>query len=186
MTRGADLEIVGFADLGDLQLTEAARILREALPSPAAYKAAGEAEAEVARVRAAPERLGFAALDGGEVAGWIGAIRGYSHSLELHPLVVDPTRQGRGVGAALVAALEAWARAQGFLAIHLGADDDFGGTSLADRELFPNAIRHAGGIVAGARHPLGFYRKCGFEVVGLIPHANGFGKPDILMSKPIG
>jgi aminoglycoside 6'-N-acetyltransferase I len=170
MTGEMDLRIVDFGDLDHGQLAEAARILREAVPSPTAYKAPGDSEAEVAKFQGASDRFGFAALVGDQVAGWIGGIRGYSHSLELHPLVVDPARQMRGVGRLLVAALETRARAEGFLAIHLGADDDFGGTNLAGRELFPNVLGHAEGIVAGARHPFGFYRKCGFEVVGLIPY----------------
>jgi aminoglycoside 6'-N-acetyltransferase I len=185
MSGETDPRIADFGDLDDGQLAQAARILREALPSPTAYKAPGDAEAEVAKLRGASNRVGFAALEGGGFWVWIGAIRSYSHSLELHPLVVDLARQMRGVGRLLVAALEARARAEGFLAIHLGADDDFGGTNLAGREWFPEALGHADGIVANVRHPLGFYRKCGFEVVGLIPHANGFGKPDILMAKPI-
>jgi aminoglycoside 6'-N-acetyltransferase I len=35
-------------------------------------------------------------------------------------------------------------------------------------------------------HPFAFYQKLGYEVVGVIPDANGFGKPDILMAKRIG
>ncbi len=38
-------------------------------------------------------------------------------------------------------------------------------------------------VQATARHPLGFYRRRGFEMVGLILHANGFGAPDILHAK---
>jgi aminoglycoside 6'-N-acetyltransferase I len=35
-------------------------------------------------------------------------------------------------------------------------------------------------------HPAVFYRRMEFEVVGLIPDANGPGKPDILMAKRLG
>jgi aminoglycoside 6'-N-acetyltransferase I len=34
-------------------------------------------------------------------------------------------------------------------------------------------------------HPAGFYSRMGFQVVGLIPDANGPGKPDILMAKRV-
>lgn len=177
--------IVDFADLSDAQQAQAARILRGALPSPTGYKGPGEAEAEVARIIAEPDRWGLAAVVGGNVRGFIGALRGYSHSLELHPLVVDPAFHGQGVGRNLVGALEARARAEGYLALWLGADDDFGGTSLDGAGLFPNVLARADAVTAGRRHPLGFYRRLGFEIVGLIPDANGPGKPDILMSKAL-
>lgn len=180
-----DIRIVEFDELDATQLAAAARVLREALPSPKAYKAPGEAEAELAKVSEDPERFGFAALIGDRLVGWVGAVRGYSHSLELHPLVVDGLCQRRGIGTRLVAALEARARADGYLALHLGADDDFGGTSLFGAELFPDVLARVGAIEASERHPLGFYRRCGFAVVGVIPNANGAGKPDILMAKSI-
>jgi aminoglycoside 6'-N-acetyltransferase I len=179
-----ELHIVDLAQLDDGQIARAARILREALQNPTAYKAPGEAEAEVADVLGNPERFGFAALDGDDLVGWIGGIRGYFHSLELHPLVVDPARQRQGVGSRLLAALETRARAEGFLALHLGTDDDFGGTSLFGADLFPNVAGNIPGVTATARgHPFTFYARHGFEVVGLLPDANGPGKPDILMAK---
>ncbi len=111
-------------------------------------------------------------------------MRGYSHSLELHPLVVDPAFHARGIGRSLVAALEARAAAEGFLAIHLGTDDWVEGTTLGGADLFPDPLAKLAAIAPTPRgHPFFFYRGLGFEPVGLIPDANGFGKPDILMSK---
>lgn len=36
------------------------------------------------------------------------------------------------------------------------------------------------------RHPYEFYLKLGYTVVGVIPDANGPGKPDILMATRLG
>ncbi|HEY1415995.1 MAG TPA: GNAT family N-acetyltransferase [Caulobacteraceae bacterium] len=179
------LAIIDFASLDKDGMAEAARILREAMPSPTAYKADGGAEAEAARFIANPNRFALAAVEDGALRGWIGAVRGYTHSLELHPLVVDPAFQRQGVGRLLVAALEEKARGEGFLALWLGADDDFAGTSLFGEALLPDALAKAQTLTAEPRHPLGFYRRVGFEVVGVIPEANGPGKPDILLSKPM-
>jgi aminoglycoside 6'-N-acetyltransferase I len=178
------MRIGEFGALSPAQVSAAARILREAIAGPS-YKAPGEAEAEAASFRGGdPERFALAALEGEQVLGWIGAAKGYSHSLELHPLVVDPARHGQGIGRALVAALEARASGGGYLAIHLGADDEVGGTSLFGAELFPAPLAKLAAITPTERgHPFFFYRKLGYEAVGLIPDANGFGKPDILMSK---
>jgi aminoglycoside 6'-N-acetyltransferase I len=34
-------------------------------------------------------------------------------------------------------------------------------------------------------HPFAFYRKLGYTVVGVLPGANGLGKPDIFMAKRV-
>jgi aminoglycoside 6'-N-acetyltransferase I len=34
-------------------------------------------------------------------------------------------------------------------------------------------------------HPFEFYLRVGYHIVGVIPDANGFGKPDILMAKRV-
>ena len=172
------------ASLGRDEIAEAARILREAIAGPS-YKGPGEAEAEVASFLGAdPERFALAAVDQSRLLGWVGGVRAYSHSLELHPLVVDPALHRQGVGRRLVAALEARAADEGFLAIHLGTDDEVGGTSLFGADVFPHALTKLAAIEPTALgHPFFFYRQLGYEPVGLIPDANGFGKPDLLMSK---
>jgi len=132
-------------------------------------------------------RLSRVALDSGGVAvGWIGGIRQYRGRVwELHPLVVRPDRQGQGIGRALVADFEEQARERGALTIWLGTDDTDGQTSLAGVELYPDVLGHAARIRNVRRHPYEFYQRLGFVVVGLMPDANGRGKPDIYMAKRV-
>jgi len=179
------MEIVDFAALAPTRHAEAARIMREALVHlPSAYNAPGEAEAEVAQRSADSDWLGHAALEGERLVGWIGAIRTYGHGWEIHPLVVAPDRQRRGIGSALLVALEARARREGVLTLFLGSDDDYGGTSLFGRNLWPDVLSHVAAAEATARgHALTFYRRHGYEVVGLLPDVNGAGRPDILLAK---
>ena len=67
----------------------------------------------------------------------------------------------------------------------LGTDDERGETSLADVELYPNPLDHLQQLENPGGHPYEFYRKVGYTFVGVIPDANGFGKPDIFMAKRI-
>ena len=178
-------EIVELALLTTAQVVDAAGILREAIAGPS-YSGDGEAEAETTSFLDDPERFALAAVEGDTVLGWIGGIRGYSHALELHPLVVHPSRQRRGVGRALVEALEARAASEGYLTIHLGTDDEVGGTNLFGSDLFPDPLAKLATIEpTSTGHPFFFYRRLGYAPVGVLPNANGFGKPDLLMAKSL-
>ena len=104
---------------------------------------------------------------------------------ELHPLVVRRNRRLRGVGRALVAAFEDEARRRGALTLTLGTDDDGGQTSVAGVDLYDDVPRHIAELHdLGSRHPFLFYRLLGYVVTGIMPDANGPGRPDIYMSKP--
>ena len=179
------MQFIDFPDLSAGQLKKAAEILRVVIQGPS-YKAPGEAEETVASFLGDPERFAFAAAEDNVVVGWIGGVRGYSHALELHPLAVDPGRQGQGIGRSLVVELEARARAEGYLTLHLGADDEFGGTSLFGQALLPGALASLGAVGPTAvGHPVFFYQRLGYEIVGVLPDANGAGMPDILMAKAL-
>lgn len=121
----------------------------------------------------------------GRVQGWIGGQHFYARVWELHPLVVLPSAQGRGIGRALVADLEEQVRQRGGLTLMLGSDDEDAMTSLSGVELYPDVWTHVSAIRDLRGHPFGFYQKCGFAIVGVVPDANGRGKPDILMAKRV-
>jgi aminoglycoside 6'-N-acetyltransferase I len=133
-------------------------------------------------------RISRVAVDeSGTVLGWIGGISQYNgNAWELHPLVVRPDCRGKGIGRALVSDLEDRVRKRGSLTIWLGTDDEDGMTTLSDVDLYPNVLEHLAKIRNLRGHPYEFYQKLGFVIVGVMPDANGPGKPDIHMAKRVG
>jgi aminoglycoside 6'-N-acetyltransferase I len=145
-------------------------------------------EEAVSEVREAlmPYKICLVARDlTGDILGWIGGMPIYPRAWELHPLAVLPAKQRQGIGRKLVLALEERVATVGGLTIMLGADDEFGGTNLFGQELFPDVLDAAQKLENVADHPFAFYQKLGYVVTGLVPDANGYGKPDILMCKRI-
>ncbi len=135
-----------------------------------------------------PDRISRVAVDkDGSVLGWIGGISEYDgHVWELHPLVVHPDHRGKGIGRALVTDLEEQVRRRGGLTLHVGTDDEDNMTTLGGVDLYPNVVRHLASIRNLRGHPYQFYQKLGFVIVGVMPDANGPGKPDIYMAKRVG
>ena len=128
-----------------------------------------------------------ATAEDGAVVGWIGGLPHYSGRVwELHPLVVRPDVQGRGIGRALVADFEARVRERGGLTVTLGTDDESDATSLSGVDLYADVPGYIASARVVTRHPLDFYREVGYTIVGVVPDANGWGKPDILMAKRVG
>ena len=119
--------------------------------------------------------------------GWIGGIRKYKGNVwELHPLVVDPDYQGKGIGRALVKDFEERVKEQGGTTIWIGADDEDNMTTISGINLYPDVLEHLAKIRNLKGHPYEFYQKMGFVIVGTLPDANGPGKPDIFLAKRVG
>lgn len=168
MHQAAELLVIGFKDMAP-----------DAWPDM-------ESALEEVQTMTQPDRICRAAVDAqGTVLGWVGGLDyGYDgHVWELHPLVVHPDYQRRGIGRALVLDLEVQVRQRGAITLFLGTDDETFMTSLSGVDLYQNPWEHIRSIQNYGSHPFSFYQKLGFSIVGVLPDANGPGKPDIYMAK---
>lgn len=182
------MEIISITPDNDYLIQQAAQILVEAfmIHAPEAWPTLEKGLEEVHEMLAT-DRILRVALDAtGNVAGWIGGIEQYNgHVWELHPLVVRPNLQRKGIGRALILDFEEQVHARGGLTITLGADDEDNRTSLSNTDLYIETWEQIKNIKNLNGHPFEFYQKMGFIISGVMPDANGIGKPDILMSKRV-
>jgi len=145
-----------------------------------------DARAEV-RESFKPGRISRVAVDqAGNVQGWIGGIEAYNGNVwELHPLVVREDCRRQGVGRALVLDLEQQVAQRGATTIRLGTDDENSRTSVGGIDVYSGVLDKLRAIQNLGQHPFEFYQKVGFEIIGIVPDASGFGKPDIWMAKRV-
>jgi aminoglycoside 6'-N-acetyltransferase I len=187
-TEKTGLRICSLVPENEARLKEAARILYEGFNEcwPGSYPNLESAMEEV-RASLGEGRISRVAVTpGGELWGWISAAVQYKgHVWELHPLVVKEQFRRQGIGRALVEDLARQVKERGGLTIWLGTDDETNMTSLGGVELFPGVLDHLTNIQNLHEHPFGFYQKVGFEIIGVMPDANGLGKPDIYMGMPV-
>jgi len=182
------MQIIDLCPDAEKAIEQAAVLLVESFQEhwPNAWSDMGSALAEVQESFGADRISRIAVDDAGAVLGWVGGIKQYNGNVwELHPLVVRSDCRGKGIGRSLVADLEDRVRERGGLTLWLGTDDEDNMTTLAGVNLYPNVFEHIARIKNLRGHPYEFYQKCGFVIVGVVPDANGLGKPDIYMAKPV-
>jgi aminoglycoside 6'-N-acetyltransferase I len=182
------MKIITLTEKNDCLIQQAAQLLVDAFHEHwvGAWSSSEEGLQEVHEMLGA-ERICRTALDDeGYLLGIIGGIPQYDGRIwELHPLAVQPDRQGKGIGKALVEDFEEQVRQRGGLTITLGTDDEDAMTSLSGIDLYENIWEKVRNIRNFKRHPFEFYQKMGYIITGVVPDANGIGKPDINMSKRV-
>ena len=182
------MKIISLLPTNETLISQAAQLLMDAFREhwPEAWPTLDDGVKEVHEMLE-PERICRAAIDdAGNLLGIIGGIPQYDgHVWELHPLAVQPNKQGEGIGRALVEDFEERVRLRGGLTITLGSDDEDNMTSLSNVDLFENTWEKIQNIRNVKGHPFEFYQKLGYVITGVVPDANGIGKPDILMSKRV-
>jgi aminoglycoside 6'-N-acetyltransferase I len=168
------------------KIQQVARLLVEGFKEhwPDAWPDLNSALQEVQESFGADRISRIAVGDSNQVLGWIGGIKRYDGNVwELHPLVVGTEFRGQGIGRSLVADLAAEAKNRGGIVLWVGTDDEDNQTTLSGINLYPNVWEHIAKIRNLRGHPYEFYQKMGFAIVGVMPDANGIGKPDIYMAK---
>jgi aminoglycoside 6'-N-acetyltransferase I len=182
------MRIVSLSALDPDRIARTANLLHESfLGRAAAWPDVDSAQAEVL-TSLEEGKVSRVAIDEQEkVVGWIGGQPQYGGLVwELHPLVVVASSRRQGVGRALVQDLEELVAARGALTLWLGSDDEIGETSLANVDLYSDLPIRLNEFLARGQHPYPFYYRLGFRLVGVMPDANGRGKPDIFLAKQIG
>lgn len=178
------IRIVNMTELDEKQLFEAADLLHKSLSE--GWPTFEEAQEEI-RERLIPKNTLLAAVKNDAVLGFGGILPSYGGNMcELHPLAVREDMRNKGIGTAIVHALEDAARQKGAYTMWLGADDERekGETSLANVDLFDDLPYRIKNFQAGM-HQTAFYLKLGYQIIGVMPDANGKGKPDIYMGKQL-
>ncbi|MGI6174938.1 MAG: GNAT family N-acetyltransferase [Christensenellales bacterium] len=177
------MQIINMTQLNQAQITQAAQILTDSIPI--GWATLKDALDEI-QERLIPENTILAAVEEDTVLGWGGILSPVYNGnvFELHPLAVRSDRRKQGIGRAIVIALEDAAKQQGGLTIYLGADDEKeeGETSFANVDLYENLPKRIETFNPGT-HQSGFYMKLGYKIIGVMPDANGVGKPDIVFGK---
>lgn len=116
--------------------------------------------------------------------GWIGAIRQHSGRVwEIHPLMVTKSEQGKGYGRALVNDIEQLARNAGVFTLWAGTSDQTNATSLSGVDLYQDVTGAIANVRNIKRHVYEFWVNAGFKIVGVMPDAEGMGKPGIHLAK---
>ena len=179
------MHIADLSNQTDAVREQAAELLVHEFDEPRGWSNLDLARTEVAFILR--EGFAHAMLDGDVLLGCVGGLPEYDGRVwELHPMVVRREHRRRGIGRQLVLAFEIEARRRGGLTATLGTDDDSGMTSLGCTNLYDDVPHHIAALRdLGRGHPFVFYRKLGYVVTGVVPDANGRGRPDIYMSKSL-
>lgn len=168
------------------EIDEVATVLHSGFAdrSPA-WPTVADARAEVVEYSTASQVSLVAELEH-QIVGWISATPQYKqYGWELHPIVVAPQYQRRGVGTALINHLCDALQSRQATVLYAWSDDETMSTSLGGVNLYQQPLQHLSSFHPSSRHAGGFYLAQQFVLCGVIPDANGTGKPDILFARHI-
>jgi aminoglycoside 6'-N-acetyltransferase I len=143
----------------------------------------GDAREEVSDATAEGHITRVLLDDAAEPLGWVSCFHAYGHVWEIHPLVVSVKQHRKGHGARLLADIEMLAASRGAGVLIVGTADETGATSLGGVDLYRDPIGALANMTAAPSHPVGFWLRMGYSLVGVTPDAEGPGLPTLNLAK---
>ena len=186
--RSTHADATTLVGLGDLREDVLEQLARMTLPAAREHAPEWLPDLDAARQEVsdalAPEKLARALLDAsGRPVGWVAVSHAWGRIWELHPLIVAIEHQRRGHGRRLVREVERLAAAEGALTMTLGTSDLTGATSLSGVDLYDDTFARLASVEARQPHPVEFWRRIGYRIVGVVPDAEGPGQPSICLAR---
>lgn len=127
-------------------------------------------------------RVGFD--DSGKLLGWAAGYSIYNGYIwQVYPLAL--TAFNLDIGHRLLQDFEEQVRAHGGLGILLSIDVELTLPTLHEKDLSTDPWQHIISLQHLDNHRIEFFRQLGFAIVGIIPNAQGRGKPNILLERSV-
>lgn len=133
-----------------------------------------------------PENLSRMVLHERHPVGWISAFPVNNSVWEIHPLLVDPSAHGKGVGSLLVKEVEKILTVRRVRTIQLSTSDATNATTLSGKDLYVDPLGELQKLdVTDSKvgHACQFWIRARYKVVGVLPDAEGMGIPSICFAK---
>jgi len=125
------------------------------------------------------------ARTGGAGSGACGGV-GFEHRIAVANWPDHKPVQWSACAVAVLEAVERMAEQADVRTLSIGSDDEVDATSLNQIDLYsalPECLNH---VESSEDPPHGFYTRQGFKVAGVLPDANGPGRPDIFFARRVG
>lgn len=179
-----NMRLVTLTDLSPTQVESLAAMTFEAAKqhSPGWLPTLEKAQEEISDALA-PGREHRVVLGGNEPLGWIAGWHQWGRVWEVHPLMVSPEYQHKGVGRRLVAEIESAIWRHGALTIVVGTSDMTNATTVSGIDLYQDPLKALQNLQCVRAHPVGFWQRVGYKVVGIVPDGETIGKPSITLAK---
>ncbi|MGI9626791.1 MAG: GNAT family N-acetyltransferase [Longimicrobiales bacterium] len=121
--------------------------------------------------------------EAGAPIGWASCAHQYDGVWELHPMLIAPAHHRRGYGTKLARDIERQVASRGASVLVLSTSDSTNATSLSDTDLYGDPIDALANLTFNKDHPVRFWQRIGYRVVGVVPDAEGPGIPSISLAR---